>query len=97
MQWIKAVALVLLLLGSSSSYAQPPWIKAQPSATRIKSDIQFDSSRFAITFKGDFSQAEQDKLLAWMKTVGTSMTTVYGKLPLETIIVEFIPILHTSQ
>ncbi len=90
-QWITPIALILLLLGSSISSAQPPWIKAKPSDTRVETELAFNNSRFSITFKGDFSKAEQEKLTSWLKVVGDSMTSVYGRLPLESIIVEFIP------
>ena len=54
---VTALVLAILLLCNSAVYAQPPWIKAQPSDTRIKTNLDFKSSRLEITFKGDFSQS----------------------------------------
>ncbi|ARN75068.1 hypothetical protein [Oceanicoccus sagamiensis] len=92
MHWIKPFALlIILLLANGHSLAQPPWIKAAPSDARSSSTISIDNTTFAVTFKGDFTEAERDKLTQWLKLVGQSMTTVYGRLPLNTIMVEFIP------
>jgi hypothetical protein len=76
---------------SSNTHAQPPWIKATPSDTRVTSQLSTGDTNFAITFKGDFTAEEQSLLTDWLKSVGASMTSVYGKLPLNTIIIEFIP------
>ncbi len=56
-----------------------------------KNIIDIAGSQLAIVFNGHFLPAEQQKLLRWITHVAQASTSVYGRPPLTTITIQFIP------
>jgi hypothetical protein len=78
------------------------WLSGSVSSTINASDalispqkydalLELEKTQIKIKYIGEFSFREKKKLEQWIRSVGHSMTHIYGQLPLDEIYITFTP------